>query len=654
MQFKHPEILYVLFALLIPIIIHLFQLQRFTKTPFTNIKFLKEIEFQTRKSSQLKKWLVLLSRLGIFAALIMAFAQPFSSNKDTSKDWLTTIYLDNSLSMQTKGERGELLKRAVQDIAEHIPNKGQFSLLTNEQLFTNLSKGLLVEQLKNTTYSPSKSNLKTVLLQTQQTFDKNKDKNNKLLLLSDFQENTNSSEESPNFVSLVSNKYELDFVQLKPKSPFNIAIDSVSILEKNTDTILLEIVLKNDGESEKKISVQALQNEIVLAKNTLDIPANKTQKTKLLVPEKIDNISIQIDSDDAYLFDNTYYISLQQQKLINVLEIGSNNSFLQRIYSGDEFNFVKKSPKEVSFELIEKQELILINNLEKLPQQLGEKLLDFVSKGGSLAIIPHKNNTLDDLNSFFNQLKIGQLTTKNTDSLLVTKIHFSHPILKSVFDKKISNFQYPSVTMHYEGMVSNAKNILSFENQQAFISQISKGKGSIYWVAAPLDLKSSNFSNAPLIVPVFYNMGKMSVNQTNLSYRIGSMNKINVDATLDQDKVLHIKGSNSDFIPMQEIQSDKVILSTEKQPNESGFYHVLNQSMPIKNLAYNYPIGENSLSFLPLTSVLKKNKNIQQYPTVKKAMETLTVEQSIQSYFKWFVLLAFIFLLIEILLLKYL
>lgn len=54
MQFKHPEILYALFALLIPIFIHLFQLQRFVKIPFTNVRFLKEIELQTRKSSRLK------------------------------------------------------------------------------------------------------------------------------------------------------------------------------------------------------------------------------------------------------------------------------------------------------------------------------------------------------------------------------------------------------------------------------------------------------------------------------------------------------------------------------------------------------------------------------------------------------------------------
>ena len=52
MQFKHPELLYALLLLVIPIIVHLFQLRRFQKEAFTNVKFLKEIILQTRKSSQ--------------------------------------------------------------------------------------------------------------------------------------------------------------------------------------------------------------------------------------------------------------------------------------------------------------------------------------------------------------------------------------------------------------------------------------------------------------------------------------------------------------------------------------------------------------------------------------------------------------------------
>ena len=39
MQFKNPDILYFLVLLIIPILVHLFQLQKFTKVSFTNVAF---------------------------------------------------------------------------------------------------------------------------------------------------------------------------------------------------------------------------------------------------------------------------------------------------------------------------------------------------------------------------------------------------------------------------------------------------------------------------------------------------------------------------------------------------------------------------------------------------------------------------------------
>ena len=116
MQFKHPELLYALLLLLIPIIVHLFQLRRFQKVDFTNVAFLKSVAIQTRKSSQLKKWLTLITRLLLLAAIIIAFAQPYFSKDDNLKlESETVIYLDNSFSMQAKGNQGELLKREVRN-----------------------------------------------------------------------------------------------------------------------------------------------------------------------------------------------------------------------------------------------------------------------------------------------------------------------------------------------------------------------------------------------------------------------------------------------------------------------------------------------------------------------------------------------------------
>ena len=47
MQFKYPEILYFLGLLIIPILVHLFQLQKFKKIAFTNVAFLQKIVHET-------------------------------------------------------------------------------------------------------------------------------------------------------------------------------------------------------------------------------------------------------------------------------------------------------------------------------------------------------------------------------------------------------------------------------------------------------------------------------------------------------------------------------------------------------------------------------------------------------------------------------
>ena len=114
MQFKHPELLYALFLLLIPIFIHLFQLRKFQKIDFTNVAFLKKVNIQTRKSSKLKKWITLLLRLLALACIILAFAQPFTASKtalNTQKE--TVVYIDNSFSMQAKGANGPLLQLSL-------------------------------------------------------------------------------------------------------------------------------------------------------------------------------------------------------------------------------------------------------------------------------------------------------------------------------------------------------------------------------------------------------------------------------------------------------------------------------------------------------------------------------------------------------------
>ena len=136
MQFKNPEILYALFLLLVPILIHLFQLRRFKKTPFTNVVFLQKVIQNTRKSSSIKKWLILAIRLIALACLVIAFAQPyFPASSRATKPKETIVFVDNSYSMQATGKKGNLLTEASQDLLSHLPDDQLVTLVTWDEVF---------------------------------------------------------------------------------------------------------------------------------------------------------------------------------------------------------------------------------------------------------------------------------------------------------------------------------------------------------------------------------------------------------------------------------------------------------------------------------------------------------------------------------------
>ena len=172
MQFNNPNILYVLFALLIPIIVHLFQLRKFQKTDFTNVKFLKELVVKTRKSSQLKKWLLLACRLLIFVCIILAFSEPYFTQKDTPLQKPETVfYIDNSFSNQEKGGKGELLKVTIQELLENYPNDEKISIITNTRTFKNKILSDIKTDLIDLEYSPYQLDYKSVTLKAEQSID---------------------------------------------------------------------------------------------------------------------------------------------------------------------------------------------------------------------------------------------------------------------------------------------------------------------------------------------------------------------------------------------------------------------------------------------------------------------------------------------------
>ena len=137
MNFLFPQFLFGLFALSIPIIIHLFSFRRTKKIYFSSTQFLKNVKEASKSKLKLKHLLILAARLLFIVFLVMAFAQPIKeANKEGLNSDKVFIYLDNSFSMSNEVNvdltaLDEGIKY-VNEIINLYPPGTQYLLLTND------------------------------------------------------------------------------------------------------------------------------------------------------------------------------------------------------------------------------------------------------------------------------------------------------------------------------------------------------------------------------------------------------------------------------------------------------------------------------------------------------------------------------------------
>ncbi|MEE8437093.1 MAG: VWA domain-containing protein, partial [Candidatus Neomarinimicrobiota bacterium] len=121
MTFFSPTALWGLFAVLIPILIHLFSLRNTREVEFSTIRFIKGMEKEKIRKLKIRQWLLIFLRMAAIAALVIMAARPVQ--KGFISGWMAAelesrvvILLDNSASMSMKSGQKSLLEMAKKSI----------------------------------------------------------------------------------------------------------------------------------------------------------------------------------------------------------------------------------------------------------------------------------------------------------------------------------------------------------------------------------------------------------------------------------------------------------------------------------------------------------------------------------------------------------
>ena len=147
MTFLHPIFLWASLAVLIPIIVHLFNFRRPKRVAFPDISMIKEVKKSVVKRLRLRQWLLLAARCLAILALVFVFAGPvWRKNPETVAKGHSSVVvlLDNSYSMRAGNDKGEYWVQAqalAREIIEAHSRSDEFLVMSSHAPRTHYNFG---------------------------------------------------------------------------------------------------------------------------------------------------------------------------------------------------------------------------------------------------------------------------------------------------------------------------------------------------------------------------------------------------------------------------------------------------------------------------------------------------------------------------------
>ena len=677
MNFLYPQFLYALFALAIPVIIHLFNFRRYKKILFTNVRFLTDIQQESKSRNRLRHLLLLAIRMLALAAIIIAFAQPYTPHKKSlinpGRNYVF-IYLDNSFSMSNVSAQGDLLqlaKKKAEETAKAYRESDAFQLLTNDFETKHkrwFNRGEFLQLLNEVTVSPVSRKLSEINARARESFRDAESSNKFVYLFSDFQE---SMADFPKLTKDTGIIYTA--VPLKANEQNNVYIDTSwfenSVWQVNqANTVFAKVVNASDKDIEEGTLTltingkqKALSNFNIAAHGQTEVKVNFT-----ISDEGVNKAQLQIN-DYPITFDDNWYFTFPVAKFIPVLSINGDKftSSVARVFGAEKaFRFEQIPQGNIDYSSFGNYKFITLNEVSRLSSGLASSAKNFIENGGNLLLIPSGDNADENTyNQLLSSCEAGTISGTSLTANSVENIDLKNPFFQNIFEDVPKNINLPEAKKYFKIELpsgSRAISLLKLSNGDPFLTMIPVGKGFLFVCAVPLEETWTNFANHALFLPLLYKMALYHSTLEKTSYTLGVDNYINIQSSPSDDKE-HIyklkKDKFEETLPQRSIDGN-INLYVEGLIKESGFFDLVssnNEKNSRQAFGFNYNRDESVMKFLSSADIKEKGAILNlKMLDISKASLTTEIKDIKQGsgLWKWFVILALLCIIAETILIR--
>jgi len=621
MRFLYPNMLWGLLALLIPIVIHLFNFRRHKLVYFSNTAVLRSIQQENAKTRKLKYLVTLLLRCLFITALVLAFAFPYNPEKQlkvNTAESLVGIYIDNSMSMKGQSQHTTLIEDARQsarDLVHKLSPSNRYLLMTNSFEIQNeypMNQEEMLDQLDRMNPDGAPVPLGEVMDRFGMLVRQNGFSSSTLFVYSDFQSNTFDLSAAKADTTL-----QVAVVPMTPEFTSNLYIDSVWLASPVVQPGLtndLNVRIVNQGDKEVKgLPVTLTMNGSMAASTTVDLEKDGMQEVvmQFVVDRTGDQRCTVALNDHPIIFDDTYDFVLSVKPSLSVIELGDEPTSCALLFDEDEqFRYTQMEPSRFDLDQLGKAQFIIVNESAKLNETLQQTLLNCVNDGAALLVFPSKDDPKG------NAFMLGQLGLSvmelDTNTTVTQDLALQHAFFSDVILDMPQHADLPKVKQHLR-LRSNgsASPLLILQNGDPMLLAETMGQGQAFVVTTALDPEWSDLADHSLFVPMMLKMALLGGQLSRLSYTIGQDKMLTInDMDLEGDhRFLFVNADRSfELMPASEVRNGKLHLYLNDALPSSGFYDLLVNDSVNRVTAWNESRVESKMDFVDRDEVGKAFK----------------------------------------------